>query len=369
MAGRGVHIGSVQALRDFKERYRLFASAVSDELQRIGEALRYRIAQVEQAYIRQQGRVEALRRRCQEARPQNEVGEYWTELKKAEELLNQMAQALQRVRRQEALYRQAVQSVRQLAERGAQKALTFLEGCISDIEKYMSLSPPAGLEATVSAAPAGTSSERASVPEESAREKCPVCKGQGWVRRVPFNPERFEYWANPDHKEPCPRCGGVGVLVKKGQKSVKGSLPQTAGVQEDNPGDLTGYRLPQGFQWVPLEAIALEDADLEFRKVDKRSMEEGLKKLPEVIKLLQDRLEETFAENGAYFFSLDQQAGVSYPSGLLRVYETFFGSEPIRLSRFKGAPQWTVENGRHRILVAKELGWKALPAQAIEVER
>jgi len=84
--------------------------------------------------------------------------------------------------------------------------------------------------------------------------------------------------------------------------------------------------------------------------------------------LLQDRLEETFAENSAYFFSLDQQAGVSYANGLLRVYEAFFGSEPIHLSRVKGAPQWTVGNGRHRILVAKELGWKAIPAQTVEVE-
>jgi len=182
--------------------------------------------------------------------------------------------------------------------------------------------------------------------------------------------------------------------------------------------DLSHYILPEGFQWVPLEEIeATEISKTEFRKVDYETMKKGLEKLPEVLERLQDQLKckacngkgwiriisswqsierfevrlearlnpnskqpclqcggtgiikKTFHEHSSYFSRLDRQAGRSYEEGLQRVYEAFFGADHIRLSRFKGSQLWGIDNGRHRIQIARDLGWKFIPAKTIEVEK
>ncbi|MEM4203564.1 MAG: zinc finger-like domain-containing protein [Candidatus Methanomethylicaceae archaeon] len=133
--------------------------------------------------------------------------------------------------------------------------------------------------------------------------------------------------------------------------------------------DMTRYALPEGFQWVPLEAIHMEGVlgKDEFRKVSWEEMLEGMRKLPEVLEVLKDRMNQPFIDNSVYLMQLDRQAGREYATGLQKIYESFFGSEPIRLEPYVDSEgnftnKWMIINGRHRIQVAKELKWPAVPA-------
>ncbi|MEM4282825.1 MAG: hypothetical protein QXN89_04105 [Candidatus Woesearchaeota archaeon] len=132
--------------------------------------------------------------------------------------------------------------------------------------------------------------------------------------------------------------------------------------------DMTHYALPEGFKWVPLEEIHMEDvlSKDEFQKVNWEEMLEGMRKLPEVLEVLKGRMNQSFVDNSIYLMQLDQQAGRKYATGLQRIYESFFGSEPIRLEPCVDSKgnftKWRIINGRHRVQVAKELKWTAVPA-------
>ena len=50
-------------------------------------------------------------------------------------------------------------------------------------------------------------------------------------------------------------------------------------------------------------------------------------------------------------------------SGLLRVYEAFFGDDVIHLGRGRRDKLFGVDSGRHRIKVAMDAGWTAVPVK------
>jgi hypothetical protein len=64
------------------------------------------------------------------------------------------------------------------------------------------------------------------------------------------------------------------------------------------------------------------------------------------------------------FRDLDEKSGVTYENGLLRIYEAFFGQQDyIYLERPRGSSSFSITNGRHRVKVAQDLGWDAIPAR------
>jgi hypothetical protein len=63
------------------------------------------------------------------------------------------------------------------------------------------------------------------------------------------------------------------------------------------------------------------------------------------------------------FARRDAEAGVSYEHGLQRVYDAFFGNDPIYLSRGADTELCTVTSGRHRIKAAIDAGWTAVPVK------
>jgi hypothetical protein len=164
------------------------------------------------------------------------------------------------------------------------------------------------------------------------------------------------------------RCKGSGVVFTASKEPD--TKPQQDWTPDTKPSlDLTHYALPPGFRWIPLDEIEIEHIpESEFHKVSSNTMQEGLARLGEVLECLQERLTEPFTDNSVYFMRLDRRAGRAYEAGLQRVYEAFFGHDRIRLSRIKGSTRWTIDNGRHRIQVARALGWQAIPAEAVEVE-
>ena len=66
-----------------------------------------------------------------------------------------------------------------------------------------------------------------------------------------------------------------------------------------------------------------------------------------------------------YFQAKDREAGSEYEHGLERLYDVFYGSEPIRLTKLKNG-RLEITNGRHRLFVAKQAGIRTIPASLAE---
>jgi hypothetical protein len=118
-----------------------------------------------------------------------------------------------------------------------------------------------------------------------------------------------------------------------------------------------------GIQDVPVDKIDDSDSPVnspeDFRKVSYDEVVRGSR-------TLQNELQPA-VQNGAdkeYFEKLDKQRGIDYPNGSTRIYEAFYGDNAIKLNKI--GDRYYVENGYHRIFVAKELGIARIPALVIE---
>jgi len=66
-----------------------------------------------------------------------------------------------------------------------------------------------------------------------------------------------------------------------------------------------------------------------------------------------------------YFQQKDRESGADYEHGLERLYDSYYGSEPIRVTKLKSG-RLEVTNGRHRLFVAKEAGIRTVPVSLVE---
>ncbi|HTB02443.1 MAG TPA: hypothetical protein VK804_18410 [Bradyrhizobium sp.] len=177
--------------------------------------------------------------------------------------------------------------------------------------------------------------------------------------------------------------GGVPVARGGSSPSADGSralpwMPDSPHAQSDpvhavSPDELP--ILPKGFVWAPisqLDRVELPDRH-DFRKgVSYEDMIVGLQRLwSELIPLLQSAPEggrdacATFDRaNGR----IDPR-GFPHPSSLADLWGHFFdrrfSKEFVRLE-IDRTGKWHVVNGRHRIFVALDLGWKFIPAEVVD---
>jgi hypothetical protein len=157
---------------------------------------------------------------------------------------------------------------------------------------------------------------------------------------------------------------GIAVGLEQAAGIVVGSTFDAAG------GALSGLMnapLPQGFQWVCLDQLSEQAVselpdDGEYRKVSQETVRAGLD-------LLRREILPAIAKNSTvdsfYFEQADRQAERDPATGARAAYDAFFGSEPIAFDRTLDGRQWNITNGRHRIRIARELGWLAVPARII----
>lgn len=189
---------------------------------------------------------------------------------------------------------------------------------------------------------------------ELASESAP--KTRAYLRRKISELE--DYLAVPVPAAPEAAPPAAGVLTTAGGE-IMAPAPSFA--------ELTGFSLPPGFYWVPLAEIDQSDlpGEDEFQKVSAEEMKKGFQTLrEEILPALQKGADKD------YFRAQDEKQRKSSPAGALRVYEAFFGKmDPVHLSRFTDEKFYSVDNGRHRIRVAQELGWPAVPAEVKEVPR
>lgn len=125
----------------------------------------------------------------------------------------------------------------------------------------------------------------------------------------------------------------------------------------------TGDWVDSGIQNVSLDAIDVQDSYVEtpddFKKVSHEEMTRGMEVLESEVR---PAVEQGF--DADHFREVDQARGVDYAHGTQRVYEAFYGDEPIRLNRI--GDRYEVVNGYHRLYVAREMGLDTVPARVIE---
>lgn len=135
----------------------------------------------------------------------------------------------------------------------------------------------------------------------------------------------------------------------------------------------TDCALPRGFVWVALEDIDL-DGELRgvrspsaFEKVPYDVMRRGLEIFR--ARVLPQMRKDLAAATSDYFHRQDQTAGLDYEHGLQRIYDAFFAhTDYIYLTRGRDQAKFTVQSGRHRIKVAFDLGWPAIPVQVKDLK-
>ena len=64
------------------------------------------------------------------------------------------------------------------------------------------------------------------------------------------------------------------------------------------------------------------------------------------------------------FADLDKAKGLNYEHGQQRVYDLYYGSDPIAVD--KDGDKYDIVSGRHRIFAAKEIGLDFIPARVKE---
>jgi len=165
---------------------------------------------------------------------------------------------------------------------------------------------------------------------------------------------------------------GDSVESTDSERGTTASASSTA--QGQSPKPLMEYPLPRGFQWVPLHEVDLRNdlggiqSEADFRKATYSTILNGMAALRKEVlpRMAQDPrmfTSDSFAE-------LDRQEGRSYQSGLQGIFDAFFGSmDYVYLERGKGESSFSVINGCHRIVVAQEMGWDAIPARVKDLNQ
>ena len=121
--------------------------------------------------------------------------------------------------------------------------------------------------------------------------------------------------------------------------------------------------LPSGFIWVPLKSISRTDdlrANERYHKVPALEVFEGFLTLRDVVLPHLTENRQSVADDMRRHDATRSATGQGTAH---RAYEAFFGAQPITLARDQRTGAYTVTDGRHRIHVARALGWYAVPAR------
>lgn len=159
---------------------------------------------------------------------------------------------------------------------------------------------------------------------------------------------------------------GLAASGAAGVSSSGSVFTATSETASAVPMRLTDHLLPTGFRWVPLAEVS--EADLDgvsskdsYRKVEYDKMATGLRRLvEEILPRIQSNADRVGSDT---FRGLDEVSGEGFENGLQQVYDAFFGKDYVYMERRRGEETFRVTNGRHRIRVAIDLGWDAVPAR------
>jgi len=173
--------------------------------------------------------------------------------------------------------------------------------------------------------------------------------------------------------------GAVGYAGSHGKTgmvsdSVHRSLEETVATVENRLDDFEKIALPQGFSWVKINEISGQELNElpkteDFRKgVSPEDMKKGFEILrTDILPVFRQTPHLATVD---YFEEFDRKHHRNSTNSAKKIFNVFFGKaipEHIRLERISGS-DYGITNGRHRIKIARDLGWTCIPAEAIEID-
>lgn len=129
-------------------------------------------------------------------------------------------------------------------------------------------------------------------------------------------------------------------------------------------------KLPSGFTWIPISQF--DQSELpnrnDFKKgISPSDMANGLQRLwSELIPTLNANARPSRAVCEAFDEANGRvdPMGFVHPESLSNLWDVFFNRrEHIRVTFDERTEKWSIDNGRHRVRIAKDLGWKYVPGE------
>lgn len=157
-----------------------------------------------------------------------------------------------------------------------------------------------------------------------------------------------EAFAERSEARPSEKLSPGGIARMQGGMSDTGSEWKDLGIVDVSVADL-----PK-----PDDVAGPQDFDHHISYADAITASRQLPDLQEQV---------TAGKTGDDFRAEDQAAGLDYSDGRQRLYDLYYGADPVRLD--KVGDQYDIVSGRHRIFAAKELGLATIPAHVREKAR
>jgi len=322
-----IQLTNIDTLRDLSNNFKRFGHkteeylhALEAELKRTLESMQARVRACQQKVSQKQWEVEQARDALENCRSY-EDDNYQPDCSGEEDELRQALREFETAKRNldtaKSLYvkvenaifefHQHVRRLKDLATTNVNKANAYLENKMSAMEGYRAVQPQSS--STLSASSDAVSS----------------------LQREAVTATLFT-------------TNSLSSLPTHNQSDISGQWAETR-VHNFDISNL----LPEGIQ-----------GSSDFKKVEFDEMQDGLKKLQEMKPIIAQGI----GDNRDYWADIDKKKGLDYPNGYQRVYEAFYGTEPIRI--VKDGDKYDITNGRHRIWAAKQLGIQTLPLVLVE---
>ncbi len=179
---------------------------------------------------------------------------------------------------------------------------------------------------------------------------------------------------------PRPAAGGTGRAPTTIERHVSETHPidGPTSVYWRSPSEASSASelppLPNGFEWLPIDRITdreMPGSNDPPKGVPELQVRLGVERLwKEVLPLVggtPDEMRERCRKFDNENNRIDRR-GFVHKESVLAVWDAFFNtgaSNQIRADMVGASGRISITNGRHRIKVAKELGWRFIPAQVI----
>lgn len=307
-----INVTSFEALQMLEARINRFSSCVTEALDDVEHVIRAKMESLDHAVRERKREVARWQDAYDEADPEDDDVSYMLRrLEDAQEELDNAKRWRRRVEQAYATYASKAKEARSICTSDAARARTVLKEKIESLHEYANLRVE-----SVTGIPIGSDS----------------------------------------------RAPGIGDAIFAVAEEVIG---RGVDALETSVEMLTNLLLPTGFKWIELDRIetgGLDEVpgDDEFRKLPKSDMIEGINLLrTRILPAIQN---DPSGTNEDYFAELDRQEGRVGVNSLKNIYEAYFRGEAIRVEQIDGSGHYRIDHGRHRLKIATELGWPAIPA-------
>jgi len=330
------HITSIQYLMDLKSSIGQFCEETQQSLQLINIEIQRSQEWLNQKFDYWRKQVEYRKEEviclqealynCQ-SKKKHDCGGIEKKLDEAHRALREAVEEVEKVRHWSKIIQQAITDYKKQAYRLGQelqgdisKAGIFLESKIRELKRYLDVNLISGR--FVSTASTSTKTPR-TVQKNQPQKKISLNK------RLPSPGEALDRQLKNNTNTILKEKGVQNIPVKYLVQHINGERSHVKG-----KGD--------------------------FHKVSYEDMVEGFHKLNSVVKPKVLK-----GASGDDFSQMDALQGLDYEHGYRRIYDAFYGESAIHVNRI-GENCYDIDNGYHRIFVARDMGLESIPVKVTE---